>query len=78
MASNSFASGTGNGTVVFEKPVDYLIMYVDTSVTCSISFDDGANYITVPDDWLHTFRIGPVKQLLIQSDGAWSLNGVQA
>jgi hypothetical protein len=79
MAANIFASSddTPNGEVNFDKPVDYLNIFVNTGVACAISLDKGANYLTVPSGF-HSFRIGPTKSILVQADGVWQLIAVQA
>ena len=77
MAANTFASGTADGTVTFDKAVDYLNVFVGTGVAFSLSLDKGTNFITLPSGF-HSFRIGSVKEVRIQSDGAWQLIGVQA
>jgi len=78
MAANTFAGGTGDAVVTFDKPVDHLNVYVATGVTFAISLDKGENFLTLPDDWLHSFKVGPIKEVHIQADGIWQLIGVQA
>lgn len=79
MAANIFASNndTPTGEINFDKPVDYLNIFVDSGVACAISLDKGANYLTIPEG-LYSFRIGPTKSILVQADGAWQLIAVQA
>jgi len=78
MAANTFASGTAGGTVVFDKPVSYLNIYVAAGVTFAISLDRGANFISMPDDWFHSFKVGLITEVQVQADGIWQLIGVQA
>lgn len=77
MAANMFASGSGDDTVLFEKAVDYLNVFVDTGATFGLSLDKGENFITLPAGF-HSFRIGPTKEIQVTSDGDWQLVGVQA
>ena len=77
MAANTFANGTGDDTVTFDKPIDYLNVYIASGVTFAISLDRGQNFMSMPDGF-HSFRIGPVTEVQIQSDGEWELIGVQA
>ena len=77
MAANTFASGTTDGTVVFDKPVNYLNVYVATGVTFAISLDKGENFMSMPAGF-HSFRIGPVLEVQVWSDGEWEMIGVQA
>ena len=77
MASNTFANGTEDGTVTFDKPIDHLNVYVASGVTLAISLDKGQNFMSLPEGF-HSFRIGPVSEVQIQSDGEWELIGVQA
>ena len=77
MAANTFASGTTDSTVSFDKPVDYLNVYVASGVTFAISLDRGENFMTLPEGF-HSFRIGPVREVQIEADGNWDLIGVQA
>ena len=77
MASNTFANGTTDGTVVFDKPIDHLNVYVASGVTFALSLDKGENFMSLPAGF-HSFRIGPVLVVRIESDGEWELIGVQA
>lgn len=77
MAANTFASGAVDGTVIFDKPVNHLNVFVAAGVTLAISLDKGENFMSLPAGF-HSFRIGPVLEVQIQSDGEWDLIGVQA
>lgn len=77
MAANTFANGTSDGTISFDKPVNYLNIYVASAVTFAISLDKGANFMSLPEGF-HSFRIGAVREVRVQSDGEWELIGVQA
>jgi hypothetical protein len=77
MAANVFASGSASDTITFDKAVNYLNVFVDSGVTFSLSLDKGANFITLPSGF-HSFVIGSVKEVRVQSDGVWQLIGVQA
>lgn len=78
MAANIFASNadTPNGVVTFDKPIDYINIYVASGVTCSISFD-GTHYMTVPSG-LNSFKVGQTKILYVNATGAWQIIAVQA
>lgn len=77
MAANTFANGTSDGTVTFDKPVSHLNVYVATGVTFAISLDKGTNYLSMPAGF-HSFKVGPINEVRIQADGEWELIGVQA
>lgn len=77
MAANTFANGTSDGTVTFDKPIDHLNVYVASGVTFSLSLDKGENFMSLPAGF-HSFRIGAVKEVRVQSDGEWEMIGVQA
>ncbi len=77
MASNTFAGGTTDETVVFDKPINYLNIFVGTGVTFAVSLDKGENFLSLPVGF-HSFFIGHVKEVQVQSSGAWQLIGVQA
>ena len=77
MAANTFAEGLGDATVTFDKPVDYLNVYISAGTIFSLSLDKGVNFITL-DEGFFSFRIGAVKEVRVQADGAWQLIGVQA
>lgn len=76
MAANTYANGSGDGGVEFDKPVGHLNVYIAGGVTFSISLDNGTNFLTLPAGF-HSFRVGPVKKVIINSDGDWELVGVQ-
>ena len=77
MAANTHASGSDDDVVEFDRPVDYLLIFVATGVIFELSFDKGMNFITLPAGF-HNFKVGAVTELHIQSDGDWQLVGVQA
>jgi len=79
MASNIFASNadTPTGAITFDKPVDHINLYVAAGVTFSISFDKGANYLTVLPGF-YSMRIGQTKSINITATGVWQLIAVQA
>jgi hypothetical protein len=77
MSANTFASGTADGTVEFDKPVNYLNVFVATGVTLSISLDKGTNFMSLPAGF-HSFRVGLVSEVQISANGEWELIGVQA
>jgi hypothetical protein len=77
MSSNTHASGSVDGTVIFDRAVDHLNVFVDTGVTFSISLDFGENFLTLPAGF-HSFRVGLLKEVYIQADGDWQLIAVQA
>ena len=77
MAANTFASGTTDETVVFPRAVNYLNVFVAASVTFSLSVDKGENFISLPAGF-HSFFVGPITEVQVQSTGAWQLIGVQA
>ena len=61
----------------FPKPIGHLNIFVDTDVTFEISLDDGENFLTVPPGF-NSMPVSPIKSVVITSDGAFSLIGVQA
>lgn len=78
MASNYHING---GAVTdkdfsFAKPVNNINIFVGSGVTFTISFDGGENFLTIAPGSI-SMPVGPVKNLVITSDGAWSLLGVQ-
>jgi hypothetical protein len=77
MAANTHAGSTSDDTVIFDKPINYLNVFVASGVTFSLSLDKGINYITLPAGF-HSFRVGTVAEIRVQSDGAWQMIGVQA
>ena len=76
MASNTFAGGTTDDTIIFDKPVDYLNIFVGTGVTFALSLDKGNNFISLPAGF-HSFRISAIKEVQVEANGAWQLIGVQ-
>lgn len=76
MAANSSFSGTGDDTLEFDRPVNYLLVSVATGVTFSLSLDK-LTYMTLPAGF-HSFHVGPVNEVMVKSSGAWQLTGVQA
>ena len=81
MASNYHFNG-GPGTpsgdgYEFDKPINHINIFVDTGVTFSISFDNGNTFLEVSPGTI-SMRIGPVNNVVVISDGAWGLVGVQA
>lgn len=77
MSANTFANGTTDETITFDKPINYLNVYVAAGVTFAISLDKGENFMSMPAGF-HSFKIGSVKEIQIQADGEWELIGVQA
>ena len=77
MASNTFANGSADGTVTFDRPIDHLNINVSTGTTFSFSIDKGLNFMTLPAGF-HSIPLGSVSEVRIQSDGEWQLIGVQA
>lgn len=77
MAANTHASGTADATVTFSRPVDYLLVFVSTGTTFTLSLDKGANYITIAAGF-HSFKVGATDEVRLTSTGAWQLVGVQA
>ena len=78
MASNHHisAGAVTDQTYGFPKAIGYLNVFVDSGVSFTISFDGGENFLTVPPGFT-TMPVGPVKSVVITSDGAFSLVGVQ-
>lgn len=79
MASNHHHASTVGVTdkiYTFPKVVGNLNVFVDSGVSFTISFDGGENFLTVPPGFT-TMPVGPVKSVVITSDGAFSLVGVQ-
>ena len=77
MASNYFGGGSSGDTVVFDRPVNHLNIFVGVGVTFSFSLDAGVNYTTLPAGF-HSFRVGVISDVIVSSTGDWSLIGVQA
>lgn len=79
MASSNYHYGStesvSNEVYNFPKPVGHLNVYVENYL--SISFDGGENYLTVPTGF-SSMTIGPVKSVMVNSNGAFNLVGVQA
>jgi hypothetical protein len=79
MASNHHHASTvavTDRTYGFPKAVGNLNIFVDAGVSFTISFDGGDNFLTVPPGFT-TIPVGPIKSVVITSDGAFSLVGVQ-
>ncbi|GAF93977.1 unnamed protein product [marine sediment metagenome] len=77
MAANTFANGASDGTVIFDKPVAHLNVFIASGVTFAISLDKGMNYLSMPAGF-HSFRIGHISEVRVQANGVWELIGVQA
>lgn len=77
MASNYCSRGSGDDTIVYERPVNYLNVFVNTGVTFSISTDNGETYMTIPPGF-YSFYIGPVLQIKVQSNGVWQIMAIQS
>ena len=77
MPANIVTSGTGDDTIVYDKPVGYLSIFVASGVTFEFSLDKGTTYITLPDGF-HSFPIGSVTEIHIAADGEWQILAVRA
>jgi hypothetical protein len=77
MAANTFFDGTTDDTAVFDRPVNHLLIFVSTGTTFSFSLDRGESFMTLPAGF-HSFPIGAVSEVHVQSTGAWQLIGEQA
>jgi len=77
MASNTCFSGTSNDNVTFSRPIGHLNIFVAAGVTFAFSIDEGETFITLPAGF-HSFPVGPVIEIHIQSSGAWQIIGVQS
>lgn len=82
MAANDFANGSGDSTVIFDRPVGHLLVSIDAGVDFSFSLDKGENYMGLPaggaNGQFYSFPVGSVTEVRIQADGNWQLIGVQA
>lgn len=77
MAANIHIGGITDDSIIFNKPVNYLNIFVDSGVTFSLSLDKGTNYIEIPVGF-HSFMIGSVLDIKIMANGNWSILAVQA
>ena len=73
----SSAAAVSNQEYSFDKPISYLNIFVESGVDFQISFDDGENFITVPDGFI-AMPVGLTKKVIVTSDGAFQMVGVQA
>jgi hypothetical protein len=76
MPANVFANGSADDTVVFDKPIGHLNVSVSSGTTFAISVDR-ENYLSLPEGF-HSFPVGAITEVRIQSDGDWQLIAVQA
>jgi len=76
MSSNYFSSGAGYKEISFDRPVNYINIFVASGVVASLSLDKGENYISIPAGF-HSFTIGSVDEIIVLADGAWQLIAVQ-
>ena len=79
MASNHhFNSGAVTDKVIgFPRAVNHLNIFVETGITFEISFDGGVNFLEVPPGFT-SMPVGPIGSVIVTSDGAFQLVGVQA
>lgn len=77
MAANIHHSGgsVSDHVIKFDKPIGHLMVWVDTGVDFTISFDEGNNFFTF-DPGNHATPIGLTKRIHITADGSWELIGV--
>lgn len=79
MAANTHHSGSTVSDMVikFDKPIGHMLVWVDSGVDFSISFDSGENFLTF-EPGNHSFPIGLTTRIHVTSDGDWELVGVQS
>lgn len=73
--SNVHLNGPGDATQRFDRPVDYLNVFVPSGQTLSINVlgPDNTELLTISEGF-HSFYIGPTKFLAVQSSGGnWSI-----
>ena len=79
MASNHHINGgaVAEEVLSFPKPVNYLNIFVDTGVNFRISFDGGDTFLTIPPG-ITGLQVGPIRGIVVTSDGLFNLVGVHA
>lgn len=81
MASNTFANGSADATITFDKPIGHLLISIDAGADFSFSIDKGANYMDLPaggaNGQFYSFPVGAIKEVRVQASGSWQLIGVQ-
>lgn len=82
MASNTFASGSSDATIVFDRPIAHLLISISAAGTFSFSIDKGQNYMDLPaggaSGQFFSFPVGSITEVRVQADSAWQLIGVQS
>ena len=76
MSSNYYASGVEYEEITFDRPVNYINIFVSTGNTASLSVDRGQNFITITAGF-HSFAIGSVDEIVVSGTGAWQILAVQ-
>ncbi len=78
MSANTFFSGDSQEEkLVFDRPVCYLNIFITAGATFAFSLDDDEQFMSLPAGF-HSFRIGAVTTIYVQSDDVWQLIGVKA
>ena len=77
MAANVFVGGIQDETLVFDRAIGHLNVFVAVAVTFALSLDKGENYLRLPEGF-HSFPIGPVYEVWVKADGEWSMIAIQA
>ena len=75
MASNLHFGGTAGQGIFFDRAIGHLLVNV-TTATITLSFDQGANAITLPIGF-HSFPVGTINQITIGGAGVWELVAIQ-
>lgn len=82
MAANTFANGSADATVTFDKTIGHLLISIDAGADFSFSIDKGANYMELPaggaNGQFYSFPVGSIKEIRIQASGDWQLIGIQS